>query len=76
MIDPKIKEELEQLSKTTFGKALKVYLEEKKAEIGDITACKNWEDTQGRQHALKLINDLFTVMEPVKLEKTRTNQYT
>lgn len=73
MISPDSIKLLEELGKTQFGKALREFIEDKKAEIGDITKSKSWEETQGRQYALNLIKDLFYFMkekaEPVDKKK-------
>lgn len=70
-LDKKI---LNDLGRTDFGRALKVYLEEKKEEIGDITTAQSWEDTKGKQIALKVIKELFSFMAEKKDERIK-NQY-
>lgn len=66
------KQILNDLGRTNFGQALRVYLEEKKREIGDISASTSWEDTKARQLALKLIKELFAFMEDkVSIDKMK-----
>jgi len=69
------KQLLQGLTQTNFGQALKVYLEEELAKIGDLSSVKDWEETRGKQIAIKLIKDLFAFMEESKVRPPKPNQY-
>lgn len=73
MISSEDKILLEGLRLTNYGKALQALLDEKYAELNNVNSCKSWEDTIGRQHAIKILDELFHFMkEKVKVEnKTR-----
>ena len=79
MITPEHKQLLHDLKNTSYGRALSAYLEEKYAEIGDITTIPNDEnvavETMGRKFALKLLKDLFAFMEEKKPVDKKLNQY-
>lgn len=66
MISPDDHELLRQLSRTPYGRALRHYLDEKYAEIGNISTTKSWDETLGRQFALKFLQELFALMEDEK----------
>lgn len=74
MITPENRELLEGLRNTNYGKALKELLDEKLEEIGNIKSCKSWEETLGRQYALKLIDDIFSFMKE-KVVISNKNRY-
>lgn len=71
-----LKRLLIDLNKTTHGKALKIYLDEKFAEINDIMKTESWEETQGRKFALILLKDLFYFMEERETVASGKNIYT
>lgn len=66
---------LEELSKTSYGKALREYLEESLKSISDINTCSSWEDTLARQKAVIVVRKLFSFMEEKSLDNKRKNQY-
>jgi hypothetical protein len=69
------KQLLEELSRSMHGQALKTYLGEKYADIGDISKCTSWEDTLGRKHAISLLKEIFSFLEERKKEERTPNQY-
>jgi hypothetical protein len=58
-----MKQAFEELYRMHHGKVLVEYLEEKIAELNDVSSCTSWEETQGRAHAVRLIRDLFWRMQ-------------
>ena len=75
MITPEQKKTLEDLGKSQYGFVLKLFLEEKLKDIGDITTLKSWEEAQGRKHATLLIKELFSFMEEKNIVEKSKNQY-
>jgi hypothetical protein len=63
MIKKEVKEIMEQLGKTSYGAALRVYLNEAIADLKDITKTKSWEETLGRQLAVDVLERLMKDME-------------
>lgn len=59
MIEPRIKDLLYELPKTSHGQALKVYLDQQYAEINDVTSVVTLEDAKAKQIALKLLAKIF-----------------
>jgi hypothetical protein len=76
MISPEEKEILAAMKDSQFGVALKKYLGEKQAELNDISTTASWEETLGRKYALKVITDLFSIMEYKKPVDKGKNLYT
>lgn len=66
---------LNDLSKTGYGTALKVFLKEELDIIDDISSCKTLKEMEGRQYAIKLINKLFSFMSEQKTTEKGKNQY-
>lgn len=66
---------LEELGKTPYGDALKKYLAEELKEIGDVSKASSWEDTIGRQYAIKLVNKLFSFLSPKETVKKKKTSY-
>lgn len=54
---------LKELWSLNHGKALREWLDLRMAELTDVKNCKSWEDTLGRQHAERILNDLFSFKE-------------
>lgn len=75
MITPEEKKELSGLKHTSFGRALVAYLTDEMNDLNDITTPKSWEETQGRQYAVKVIRKLFSFMEDKKPKGKGKNQY-
>lgn len=75
MISPDIKKLLGEMSLTPYGKALLTYLEEKQKEIGDISTVESWDETLGRKYTLKLIKEMFAVLEKKEPTDKSKNQY-
>lgn len=67
---------LSELDKTPYGKVLRSFLEEELKELNDISKAESWEDTLGRQKAVRIVNKLFSFMnkEVNKVDKSK-NQY-
>ena len=76
IIDEQYKEKLEQISKTPYGIALKVYLKKAREEINDVKTMDTLDELLGRKHALKYIDELFSFMGEKKVETRSKNQYT
>jgi hypothetical protein len=56
------KQILQGLKQTNYGKALQELLDEKYTELNNVKSCLSWEDTLGRAHALKILDDIFSFM--------------
>jgi hypothetical protein len=54
---------LKELWTLNHGKALREYLDEQMKELTDVKNCKSWEDTLGRQHAERILNELFSLKD-------------
>lgn len=74
-LDEQTKTNLEQLPKTPYGMALKIYLEKAKEEINDVKTMDTLDQLLGRKYALKYIDDLFSFMGEKKIETRGKNQY-
>lgn len=76
MIKPATKQILESVNATPFGRALQEYLDDQYEILNDVQACESWEDTLGRKHAIKVLENLFAFMR-VKgsTQKKSENQY-
>ena len=76
MIVPQdVEEILKQIPGTLYGQALNVYLGQAREELNDITKITTFEELLGKQYSLKVINDLFKIMENNKVETKIKNQY-
>jgi hypothetical protein len=78
MLRPENRQLLVELSKTQYGRALKEYLDEKKAEISNINTIPkdNIEvEVVGRRFALELIKTLFDFMEEKPGQNRPKGQY-
>lgn len=75
MINPEYRQLLLDLKKTSYGVALKAFLDEELGNISDITTCETWEETLGRKYAIKLLNKLSSLMEEKKTTEKGKNQY-
>lgn len=75
MITPEQRKLLSEISNTSYGKALLTYLDYSLAELKDITKTKSWDETLGRQYAVKYIEDLFAMMREKKVNPPKTSQY-
>jgi hypothetical protein len=64
---------LQELWKLNHGKVLREYLDDKIKELTNVKNCISWEDTLGRQYALRILNELFSFdKEPSEVQpKTR-----
>lgn len=70
------KELLFTLKNSAHGRVLKKYLELEKQKIADVLNCNSWDETIGRQHAVKLINNIFGFLEEKEAKERTPNQYT
>lgn len=75
IINPQIKEQLQQLAHSPQGNALKIYLEQFKEETNNIKTLESWEEVLGRKFAIKCVEDLFSFMDDKKIEVKSKNQY-
>ena len=77
MIDPKIRELLEQLPATAHGQALKEYLKDEIRYYTDINKMASLEQLLGAQKAVKIMKDVFYFLETTEPTKPKEkNQYT
>jgi len=60
------KQELEKLAKSPQGQALKEFLDEKIAEMNDMTTVETWDDTLGRKNAIKKMKDVMRKLNLLK----------
>lgn len=70
---PQHKELLNQLGKSSYGVALKAFLEDKKAELNNVELLTSWDETLGNKRAAKIIKELFSFLEeksPTEGKKT------
>ena len=63
MISPDQRKILNDLGKTQYGFALRKYLKEKYEKINDISSVTTWEETLGRQYALKTLKEIFSFID-------------
>lgn len=70
MITPEQKQVLNDLGKTQQGKVLKEYLSEKYKELNSVLKVTSWEDALGKQKALLILKDLFSILEDEKNRDT------
>lgn len=75
MIKPEEQKLLQELDKTPFGRAIRSFLEDETANLKDVTQAKNWEDVLGRQHALKIVEHLFSFMKGKSIVDRPKNLY-
>lgn len=75
MISVEHKKLLSELKHTQYGVALKIFLESELEELSDITTSKTWQETVGRQKAVRMIRRLFSFMEEKKTTDKTKNQY-
>ena len=68
-MNPEHKKLLEDLSRTSYGKALSEFLNKELEELKDVTNAQSWDDALGRKHAVRIIERLFSFME----EKPKAN---
>lgn len=66
---------LEELSHTSYGIALKEFLDEEYSLLDDVSSCTSWEDTLGRQKAIKVLDKLFAFMGKKGIDTKQKNQY-
>ena len=66
---PENKKLLEDLSRTSSGRALSEFLTKELTELKDVSNATSWDDALGRKHAVKIIEKLFAFME----ERPKTN---
>lgn len=64
------KQLLQDLARTSYGKALSEFLGEELSILKDVNNAKSWEETLANQKASKLIEKLFNFM----LEKKTVNK--
>jgi len=69
MIDPKVKEILEGVNSTPYGRALKEFFEDEIREHSDLEKIESWDQTLGRKYYVKTLRKLMTLM---KMESPKT----
>lgn len=63
MIDPKVKEILEGVNSTPYGRALKEFFEDEIREHSDLEKIESWEETLGRKYYVKTLRKLMAIMK-------------
>lgn len=63
MIDPKVKEILEGVNSTPYGRALKEFFEDEIREHSDLEKIESWDETLGRKYYVKTLRKLMTLMK-------------
>ena len=66
---------LNELPNTAHGQALGLYLREKYEEMNSVENCKTWEETLGKQYAIKLLKEMFKFMKPDTIIIKSKNPY-
>ena len=75
-MNPRIKEILAELSKTSYGQALNEYLDYKYDDINDVHKIKSEAELIGHQIALKLLDELFGFLgDKLKAGKSTKPRY-
>lgn len=74
MIDKYI-QNLKELGGTHYGETLRLFLKEEYDKIRDVRNSKSFEDTIGRQLALKTLDDLFKFLNNENIGKVSKNTY-
>lgn len=75
MLSPEKRALLAELSRSSHGEALREYLEECYEEVGDVRKCSSWEDTIGRQHALIVLDGVFSFLTDKQTTQSGKTQY-
>ena len=75
MIEEKHKTTLKELGNTHYAESLRIFLKEEYDKIRDVRNAKSYEETIGRQLALKTLDDLFKFLNDEKVDKVSKNQY-
>ena len=63
MLSIEDKKVLAELGRHNHGRVLRNYLNDKLLGINSVEDAKSWEDTLARQHAVRLIKEIFAVLE-------------
>ena len=75
-MNEQIRQLLNELPNTAHGQALGVYLHDQYDKMNDVNLCTSWEDTRGRQIAIKMLEDIFKFMKPDTIITKTKNPYT
>lgn len=75
MISPKSVELLREMSNTPYGKAIEEFVADKEKNIGSVKNAVSWEDTLGRKHALKVLDEILYYMGKKQPQEKGKNQY-
>lgn len=75
MQEEQIKTLLAELPNTAHGQAVRTYLSEKIDELDSVSDCKTWDETLGRQNAVKIMEELLRSMNIPRIDKKKKNQY-
>jgi len=70
-----INELVREISKTSHGEALRIYLTEKVKEIKDIEKITSYEELIGRKIASKYLNEIIRFIYSKDVPKKGTNEY-
>lgn len=70
---PENKQLLQDLARTSYGKALSEFLGEELSILKDVNNAKSWDDTLANQKASRIIEKLFNFMQEKKTtDKVKT----
>ena len=75
MITPENTKLLQSLGTSAYAHALQEYLEQECERLNDVSACKDWEDTLGRKHAVEALKKIFSFLNIKTKEKKVANNY-
>jgi hypothetical protein len=73
---PENKKLLEDLSRTSYGRALSEFLKKELEELKDVSNATSWDDALGRKHATRIIERLFSFMEEKPKVNTNKTSFT
>jgi hypothetical protein len=76
MINPETKKILTEVKNTSYGQALRIWLNEAIIDIGDIKKVTSYEDAIGRQLAVKKLEEMFSLLKDEKIDTFKKTPYT
>lgn len=75
MLTPEEKIMLTDLSTMPHGLVLQKLIKSEIADLKDVTTAKNWEETLGKQYAVKTLEKIISYIEADKPTKTPKISY-
>jgi hypothetical protein len=74
-IKPETRRLLAEMPRTNYGKAVEEYLTEAMKELRDVVNATSWDDTLARQHSVKFLEDLLSLMREPKTPTSSKTRY-